>query len=300
MSVTRSPGFDAAPRELARAPVRIALERAARQHLAPRRRTPTASGCAAARSVTRRPYETSAMAGSQCAPRVRAPPRPLPARRRPIQSVRIQSRHEQAARPGGDRRHRPDAVLQGSRALRVRHGDRGDPRRLRRRGHLAARDRRRGPLRHGDARTRSSCSRSSVPGCATRRARAGAAAARSRCSCTRRWRSRWAWPNHVLVFRSRARGKTVGLRQGRAAGRPLLGAHRPSGCPSLNQWHVPHGLVSAFQEMAMITRRHMIDYGTTEEHFAEVAVATRAPRARNPERRDAHADDDRGPPRARA
>ena len=49
----------------------------------------------------------------------------------------------------------------------------------------------------------------------------------------------------------------------------------PERLPELNQWHVPHGLVSAFQEMAMITRRHMIDYGTTERQFAEVAVATR-------------------------
>jgi acetyl-CoA acetyltransferase len=34
--------------------------------------------------------------------------------------------------------------------------------------------------------------------------------------------------------------------------------------------------------MAMITRRHMIDYGTTEDHFAEVAVALRAHAERNP------------------
>src|SRR5438093_3620684 len=74
----------------------------------------------------------------------------------------------------------------------------------------------------------------------------------------------------VLVYRSRARGKTSvfgkdALQGGRYWERL---ADRLSG---LNQWHVPHGLVSAFQEMAMITRRHMIDYGTTEDHFAEVA-----------------------------
>jgi acetyl-CoA acetyltransferase len=34
--------------------------------------------------------------------------------------------------------------------------------------------------------------------------------------------------------------------------------------------------------MAMITRRHMIEYGTTEDHFAEVAVTLRAHAARNP------------------
>jgi acetyl-CoA acetyltransferase len=85
----------------------------------------------------------------------------------------------------------------------------------------------------------------------------------------------------VLVFRSRARGKASvfgkdALQGGRYWERL---ADRLAG---LNQWHVPHGLVSAFQEMAMITRRHMIDYGTTEDHFAEVAVALRAHAERNP------------------
>jgi acetyl-CoA acetyltransferase len=85
----------------------------------------------------------------------------------------------------------------------------------------------------------------------------------------------------VLVFRSRARGKTSVF--GKDA---LLGGRYwerlADRLPGLNKWHVPHGLVSAFQEMAMITRRHMIDYGTTEDHFAEVAVALRAHAERNP------------------
>jgi acetyl-CoA acetyltransferase len=85
----------------------------------------------------------------------------------------------------------------------------------------------------------------------------------------------------VLVFRSRARGKAS------VFGRDTLQGGRywerlPDRLAGLNQWHVPHGLVSAFQEMAMITRRHMIDYGTTEDHFAEVAVALRAYAERNP------------------
>ena len=73
----------------------------------------------------------------------------------------------------------------------------------------------------------------------------------------------------VLVFRSRARGKTSVFGKDKLLGGRYwerLGER----LPGLNQWHVPHGLVSAFQEMAMITRRHMIDYGTTEDHFAEV------------------------------
>jgi acetyl-CoA acetyltransferase len=47
-------------------------------------------------------------------------------------------------------------------------------------------------------------------------------------------------------------------------------------------WHVPQGLITAFQEMAMITKRHQIDYGTNEDQFAEVAVAFRNHAIRNP------------------
>jgi acetyl-CoA acetyltransferase len=87
--------------------------------------------------------------------------------------------------------------------------------------------------------------------------------------------------SHVLVFRSRARGKhSVFGKDSRLGGR--YWERMPERLPELNQWHVPHGLVSAFQEMAMITRRHMIEYGTTEEHFAEVAMATRRHAVRNP------------------
>jgi acetyl-CoA acetyltransferase len=87
--------------------------------------------------------------------------------------------------------------------------------------------------------------------------------------------------NHVLVFRSRARGKnSVFGRDSRLGGR--YWERIPERVADLSQWHVPHGLVTAFQEMAMITRRHMIEYGTTERQFAEVAVATRRHALRNP------------------
>ena len=87
--------------------------------------------------------------------------------------------------------------------------------------------------------------------------------------------------NNVLVFRSRARGKkSVYGKDAKLGGR--YWERTPESLPELNQWHVPHGLVSAFQEMAMITRRHMIQYGTTERQFAEVAVATRRHALRNP------------------
>ena len=87
--------------------------------------------------------------------------------------------------------------------------------------------------------------------------------------------------NHVLVFRSRARGKkSVFSKDSKLGGR--YWERIADRLPDLTQWHIPHGLVSAFQEMAMITRRHMIEYGTTEEQFAEVAVAMRRHALRNP------------------
>jgi acetyl-CoA acetyltransferase len=85
----------------------------------------------------------------------------------------------------------------------------------------------------------------------------------------------------VLVYRSRARGR-----------QSSYGAHAhqggryweklPAELPGLNQWHVPHGLVSAFQEMAMIAMRHRIEFGTTDDHYADVAIAFREHAVRNP------------------
>jgi acetyl-CoA acetyltransferase len=87
--------------------------------------------------------------------------------------------------------------------------------------------------------------------------------------------------DYVLVFRARARGKkSVFGKDSKLGGR--YWERTPERLPEFSQWHVPHGLVSAFQEMAMITRRHMLDYGTTERQFAEVAVATRRHAQRNP------------------
>ncbi|HEY3190425.1 MAG TPA: hypothetical protein VGJ70_23240, partial [Solirubrobacteraceae bacterium] len=85
----------------------------------------------------------------------------------------------------------------------------------------------------------------------------------------------------VLVYRSRARGKDSAY--GRAS---HLGGRYwerlDTALPGLNQWHVPHGLVAAFQEMAMIAMRHRIEYGTTDDQYAEVAVAFRGHAVRNP------------------
>jgi acetyl-CoA acetyltransferase len=85
----------------------------------------------------------------------------------------------------------------------------------------------------------------------------------------------------VLVFRSRARGKYSSYgkdpKQGGRYWEKLA-----TSLPGLNQWHVPQGLVSAFQEMAMISMRHRIDYGTTDDQYADVAIAFREHAMRNP------------------
>lgn len=85
----------------------------------------------------------------------------------------------------------------------------------------------------------------------------------------------------VLVYRARARGKRSGY-----GAHPHQGGRYweklPERLPGLNQWHVPHGLVSAFQEMAMISMRHRIEFGTTDDQLADVAIAFRDHARRNP------------------
>ncbi len=85
----------------------------------------------------------------------------------------------------------------------------------------------------------------------------------------------------VLVWRSRARGKQSVYGKGAHQGGRYW-ERLDTALPGLNQWHVPHGLVAAFQEMAMIAMRHRIEFGTTDDQYAEVAVAFRAHAARNP------------------
>jgi acetyl-CoA acetyltransferase len=85
----------------------------------------------------------------------------------------------------------------------------------------------------------------------------------------------------VLVYRSRARGKhSVYGRGAHQGGR--YWERLDAALPGLNGWHVPQGLVSAFQEMAMIAMRHRIEYGTTDEQYGAVAVAFRGHAVRNP------------------
>jgi acetyl-CoA acetyltransferase len=87
--------------------------------------------------------------------------------------------------------------------------------------------------------------------------------------------------SNVLVYRARARGKRSSY-----GADPLEGGRYweklPARLSGLNQWHVPHGLVSAFQEMAMISMRHRSEYGTTDDQYADVAIAFREHARRNP------------------
>ena len=88
--------------------------------------------------------------------------------------------------------------------------------------------------------------------------------------------------NTILVYRSRARGKqSVFGKASNLGGRFWERLDRD--LPGIDKWHVPQGIVTPFHEMAMITKRHQIDYGTTEDQFAEVAVAIREHAVRNPE-----------------
>lgn len=76
----------------------------------------------------------------------------------------------------------------------------------------------------------------------------------------------------VVAWRSRKRGAQVSRpwasTQPRVRGREM--------------WIRPHGLIRPVDEIAMLGRRHMALYGTTRDHFANVALAIRAHANRNP------------------
>ncbi len=48
------------------------------------------------------------------------------------------------------------------------------------------------------------------------------------------------------------------------------------------QWSRPYGLLRPADEIAMLTRRYMVEYGATRDHLANVALACRAAANRNP------------------
>ena len=76
----------------------------------------------------------------------------------------------------------------------------------------------------------------------------------------------------VVAWRSRKRGAR--------SSRPWAAA--PTRLPIQAQWTRPFGLLRPVDEVAMLTRRYMHEYGATREHLAEVAMATRAHANANP------------------
>ncbi len=75
----------------------------------------------------------------------------------------------------------------------------------------------------------------------------------------------------VVCWRARNRG---------SGGRPW--AATGNRVPGDYQWTAPYGLLRPVDQIAMIARRHMHEYGTTTEQFGAIAVACRKHAARNP------------------
>ncbi len=85
----------------------------------------------------------------------------------------------------------------------------------------------------------------------------------------------------VVAFRARNRGRRS------SAGKGMMDGGRPwekiaPRIEGMYQWQVPFGVAAPAHEMALIARRHMLDYGTTDDHFGEVACAIRSHAVRNP------------------
>ncbi|MCH8815677.1 MAG: lipid-transfer protein [Chloroflexi bacterium] len=75
----------------------------------------------------------------------------------------------------------------------------------------------------------------------------------------------------AVAFRSRNRG---------SGGRPW--ARTGARVPGIGAFEIPYGLVGPVQQLALVTRRYMHEYGATSEQFARVAVAQRACASKNP------------------
>ena len=61
-----------------------------------------------------------------------------------------------------------------------------------------------------------------------------------------------------------------------------MGAGRRRGSHDIGQWTRPFGILRPVDEIAMLTRRYMHEYGGTRDHLANVAIAFRKHAARNP------------------
>jgi len=73
-----------------------------------------------------------------------------------------------------------------------------------------------------------------------------------------------------VAWRSRKRG---------SGARPWAGAAQPSAQAT---WTRPYGLLRPVDEIALLTRRYMHEYGATRDHLANVALAVRGMANRNP------------------
>ncbi len=79
------------------------------------------------------------------------------------------------------------------------------------------------------------------------------------------------WAHTVVCWRARNRG---------SGGRPWAGTGSEVGGDA--QFSIPFGLVRPVDQIAMLARRHMFEYGTSSEQLGAVAIACRKHAARNP------------------
>jgi acetyl-CoA acetyltransferase len=81
---------------------------------------------------------------------------------------------------------------------------------------------------------------------------------------------------HVLVYRS------LNGRSGRRYGLSPLASARAGGNNSYDEFFAPYGLLTPGQIFALMARRHMIDYGTSEKDLGAIALTCRARANQNP------------------
>ncbi|MBI3744797.1 MAG: lipid-transfer protein, partial [Chloroflexi bacterium] len=88
--------------------------------------------------------------------------------------------------------------------------------------------------------------------------------------------------NNVICFRARNRGKqSTGATGGaHSGGRPW--EKQGMAVFDAAQYHIPFGLVSPVQQVGVLTRRHMHEFGTKAEHLGAIAVTLRDNAIRNP------------------
>ncbi|MCW2498450.1 MAG: lipid-transfer protein [Frankiales bacterium] len=80
----------------------------------------------------------------------------------------------------------------------------------------------------------------------------------------------------VLVFRG------LNGRSGRRFGQSALSEQRVGGAGSYDELFAPYGLVTPGQIFALMARRHMLEFGTTEEQLGAIATTCRARANDNP------------------